>query len=82
MKKKIKIDPRIFISEPFITCPKCNHRDKRNRISQEQFSCLSCGYSNNADFVGAKNVLIRFLTGTYGSSYKPKNVLAIIRDGR
>lgn len=24
MEKRIKIDPRIFISKPFITCPKCN----------------------------------------------------------
>lgn len=47
------------------TCPSCNHRDKKNRLSQEHFLCQSCGYSGNADIVGAKNVLNRFIMGAY-----------------
>lgn len=57
-----------------IECPRCNHRDKGNRKNQESFLCLNCGYSDNADFNAAKNILIRFLTGTYGSCYKPSNI--------
>ena len=40
-----------------ITCPKCNFKDKENRLSQSRFECKSCGYINNADVVGAINVL-------------------------
>ena len=40
-----------------IACPKCNHKDKENRLSQSNFECKSCGYINNADVVGAINVL-------------------------
>lgn len=40
-----------------ITCPKCNFKDKENRFSQSKFECKSCGYINNADVVGAINVL-------------------------
>ena len=38
-------------------CPECGHTDKDNRKSQAKFSCQNCGYSENADFVAAKNIL-------------------------
>ena len=38
-------------------CPKCGHTEKNNRESQAKFSCQQCGYSENADFVAAKNIL-------------------------
>ncbi len=38
-------------------CPQCGHTDKENRKSQAKFSCQECGYSENADFVAAKNIL-------------------------
>ncbi len=38
------------------TCPKCRHCEKKNRKSQAEFLCCHCGYSNNADFVGALNI--------------------------
>lgn len=53
------------------TCPVCNHRDKKNRLSQESFVCLNCGHSDNADTNAAKNILNLFFTGKYGSGYKP-----------
>lgn len=58
-----------------IDCPSCGLRDKRNRVNQSDFRCVSCGYTNNADYVGAMNVLNRFLTGAYGPGCKTDNIL-------
>jgi putative transposase len=40
-----------------ITCPACRHISKENRLSQSQFACTACGFQENADLVGALNVL-------------------------
>jgi IS605 OrfB family transposase len=61
---------------PFYTsqkCPSCGHVDRGNRVGQE-FGCLKCGYAGNADVVGARNILDRFLTGPYGARYRPYTV--------
>jgi len=39
------------------TCPKCGHVSKDNRRTQADFVCVECGYENNADMVGAINIL-------------------------
>jgi len=39
------------------TCPACGHVSKDNRQTQADFACVECGYENNADVVGAINVL-------------------------
>ena len=41
------------------TCPACGHVSAENRRSQARFACVECGYENNADLVGAINVLER-----------------------
>jgi len=41
------------------TCPSCNHIDKLSRKSQSIFICTNCNYENNADLVGALNILRR-----------------------
>lgn len=41
------------------TCPCCGHISKDNRLTQATFLCVDCGYENNADVVGAINVLER-----------------------
>ncbi|HDL1725285.1 TPA: transposase, partial [Mannheimia haemolytica] len=41
------------------TCPCCNYTAKENRQTQENFECVECGYTENADVVGAMNVLTR-----------------------
>ncbi|MEC5217241.1 putative transposase [Actimicrobium sp. GrIS 1.19] len=43
------------------TCPCCGHVDKDNRKTQSAFLCTVCWYENNADVVGAINVLDRAL---------------------
>ena len=42
-----------------LTCPCCAHVSKDNRLTQAQFLCIDCGYKNNADVVGAINILER-----------------------
>jgi putative transposase len=41
------------------TCPHCGHVAGENRPTQETFRCVECGYTANADRVGALNVAIR-----------------------
>jgi putative transposase len=38
-------------------CPGCGHISKENRKKQVQFACVECGFSENADLVGAINIL-------------------------
>ena len=38
------------------TCPCCRHISGDNRKTQSMFLCVECGYTNNADVVGAINV--------------------------
>ncbi|AQR65132.1 cytosine methyltransferase [Aquaspirillum sp. LM1] len=39
------------------TCPCCGHVSADNRRTQERFACVGCGFEENADLVGAINVL-------------------------
>ena len=43
------------------TCPnpECNHVHKDNRKTRVHFECVKCSYQNNADHVGALNILAR-----------------------
>jgi putative transposase len=41
------------------TYPSCKYVSKDNRKSQALFECMRCKYKNNADIVGAINVLER-----------------------
>ncbi len=40
------------------TCPLCGKVAKENRVG-ERFCCIVCGYSADADYVGARNVIAR-----------------------
>ena len=41
------------------TCPCCGYTAKENRQTQTDFKCVECGYTENADLVGALNILER-----------------------
>lgn len=41
------------------TCPCCKHVSKENRKTQAEFVCVGCGFNENADIVGAINVLAK-----------------------
>ena len=51
----VAVDPR----NTSRTCPVCGCVDKRNRPDQSTFSCVSCGYSANADTTAAVNIAAR-----------------------
>jgi putative transposase len=38
-------------------CPQCEHVSAENRRTQERFHCTVCGFEENADRVGAINIL-------------------------
>ena len=63
LEYKLKWNGGLFLAVPphhtSSTCPRCDFVSKDNRQTQEQFKCLGCGYKNNADVVGAMNVLER-----------------------
>ena len=48
--------PPQYISQ---TCPCCGHVSKDNRQTQTKFECVECGFEENADLVGAINILAR-----------------------
>jgi len=50
-------------------CPVCNHTQRENR-NGENFKCLECGFSEQADYVSSLNIRNRFLTGQYGACFK------------
>ncbi|WP_175964954.1 RNA-guided endonuclease InsQ/TnpB family protein [Burkholderia lata] len=41
------------------TCPACGYVSADNRTTQEKFACIECSYEENADVVGALNILAR-----------------------
>lgn len=41
------------------TCPACGQVSKDNRQTQARFKCVDCGFEENADLVGAINILAR-----------------------
>jgi putative transposase len=41
------------------TCPDCGHVSGDNRVTQAEFECVACGYTANADVVGACNIEYR-----------------------
>lgn len=41
------------------TCPTCGHASAENRQTQARFACVECGFEENADLVGAINILAR-----------------------
>ncbi len=41
------------------TCPYCGHVSANNRQTQAKFACVECGFEENADLVGAINILAR-----------------------
>jgi len=49
---------KVFPAYTSQTCPVCKEINKLNR-SGEEFKCLSCNYENDADVVGALNILDR-----------------------
>ena len=65
------------------TCPICGCICEENRLSQENFNCIHCGYSDNADHNAAVNIKNRvvltvlrdkLLKQLDNGAYKPKKI--------
>jgi len=48
----------VIVPAPYTsqTCSNCGHCAKKNRKSQAEFCCVSCGHAENADFNASKNI--------------------------
>jgi putative transposase len=75
------------------TCSKCGFISRENRKSQETFSCLECGHTNNADSNSAENIenrmsvddlQVKLLLSDNGSCYPKKlgkaTIISILHD--
>ena len=51
-RRVVPVDPR----DTSRTCPGCGQVSEDNRVTQAEFVCVACGYTANADVVGALNV--------------------------
>ena len=49
-------------------CPQCGYVDKRNRVGKK-FRCLKCGFSEDADYVGALNILKKILSNPFPEEF-------------
>jgi putative transposase len=56
---KVHTTPAAYTSQE---CPRCHFVDHNNRKTQEEFKCISCGHSDNADFVSPENIRNRFFS--------------------
>lgn len=52
------VDPR-YTSQK---CSACGHRDRANRVDQEHFRCVSCGFALNADHNASVNIRNDYLS--------------------
>jgi IS605 OrfB family transposase len=43
------------------TCSRCGYQHRRNRLSQSEFRCRSCGFQLNADLNGSRNIAAKHL---------------------
>src|SRR6266487_147202 len=63
-------------------CSCCGYIDKRNRVSQSEFSCKQCGFQLNADLNAARNLASRAMSATSGLHVKQPIVSTIRSEGQ
>ena len=72
------------------TCHKCKHKAPENRLSQEKFKCVKCGYESNADDnasdnikdLGLEQARVRHLLSADGLSVVARGRLSELRETR
>lgn len=45
----------------FLTCPDCQNRTSRNKITEELFVCVECGYASESEWIGCENLARRLI---------------------
>lgn len=76
---KLEVVPAPYTSQ---TCSQCQYCDKGNRLAQELFKCLKCGYAMNADVNAAQNILAVGMTVIARRASQKGEVQASIVDDR
>ena len=54
---RVHLTPAAYSSQQ---CPHCGHISRDNRPTQEEFKCVECGHSSNADYNSSKNLKFRY----------------------
>lgn len=54
---RVHLTPAAYSSQQ---CPHCGHISRDNRPTQEEFKCVECNHSNNADYNSSKNLKFRY----------------------
>ena len=78
----VKVDPK-YTSQ---TCSSCGHVAKENRLTQANFNCIECGFSENADINASRNILavghtVLSVEGGCGKGRLVKQKASEIREG-
>ena len=53
----VKVNPQYTSQE----CSNCGNIDKANRLKQDKFKCISCGFETNPDIQASRTILKRGL---------------------
>ncbi|EJF05794.1 transposase, partial [Thiovulum sp. ES] len=62
------------------TCNKCGCISRKNRKTQEDFSCIECGFSENADLNSAINIKNRVLLDVLRDKFLQTNNFSEFRN--
>ena len=54
-------------------CSACHYVDAKNRLSQSEFQCIKCGYTEHADINASKVIKHRGLVVLDTTTYEPKS---------
>jgi transposase len=67
---------KVHVTKPHYSsqqCPHCGHISRDNRKSQEEFRCVECGHSNNADLNSSINLKRRYVSDVLNSKLHLKD---------
>jgi putative transposase len=62
-------------------CPECGYTSGENRTQQAEFTCEECGETGNADYVGAKNIGLRYVRRGLQSSRRTGDSQLALKSG-
>lgn len=60
-EKKLPRPVEVSPNGLFCTCPDCQNTTSRNKISEELFICVECGYASESEWIGSDNLAKRLI---------------------
>lgn len=61
LEKRLPPPVEVSANGLFVTCPRCSGRTLRNKISDELFACVACGYASETEWIGSENLAGRLM---------------------